>query len=977
MKKLKLAILCFVSFLANQLMAYQLMGEGALSYPNQTEFVASSARTQHPSYRNYTYYVSSQFYNARNATYGLGPALTPITSLHVALVQRAFEILENRSGIDGLNFAYGGTFNVSEFPVDTYKTQYPLSDALIDKKIYIDFQTTLSPFIGGTGHSIPSVSSGNYAGGAHIVINSVVTDQVHPANWRLLKVLLHEILHGLGAGHSSTPSAVMSYNNISYQLISTDDQLALKQIFPDAVSTQISIQGQKNGQNSKSFEAVLVDTVTGRSFVQLTGATGAISTRSIPAGTYWVVGKENNEAASGPCFGEKETGFLTSFYQSNSTSTNNPSSAVAVTLSAGSPVSVVLNLIPGTKNFECSYGSPSVLDNSDFPRTALQLTDMGQEYIRPGRDGFLMFENELGQSSRGLSTKVPVTNTGSGYHSQITVTALGSAPTIKLVNKVSNVAGLDSNYAVTYKTRVPPDAQHGVYAGVCVANGEYALISSMIEVHEFGKFLSYNVELAIEQKDNFSYEYTNSFFHNGIGTAKRKSSMDANAYVVGSFDSQSRSEIPPENSAGLWLLLLSTVLGMLFFKRKSTAALKKGLSFGVLLLLVFVFSCSKKKSDSEAPPAPAFDPGPIDIFTEILFGPWNVGSWASISETNEPQARDYHSAVWTGSEMIIWGGIENIKPFTNSGGKYNPSTDAWSPVSISGAPSSRGYHTAVWTGTEMIIWGGRNLQGGLATGARYNPTTDVWSTLTASNAPTARSHHTAVWTGSKMIVWGGREGGQNLNDGAIYDPITDTWTAMTTSNAPAGRFGHKAVWTGSEMIVFGGDNMTNRLGSGGRFNADTNTWTTLSESGGPGARVGHVMIYGNGKIFVYGGMNDNNYLATGFYYDTSLHTWSSVPVSQYTHPNAYMEGVWANDRFILFGGLVYISSSGSAQVFNSVYSLVPGQSLEQIEHVPNNNSRMSHTAVWTGSQMLTWGGSGQSYILGGHNRLARGARYTK
>ena len=40
------------------------------------------------------------------------------------------------------------------------------------------------------------------------------------------------------------------------------------------------------------------------------------------------------------------------------------------------------------------------------------------------------------------------------------------------------------------------------------------------------------------------------------------------------------------------------------------------------------------------------------------------------------------------------------------------------------APSARVYHTAVWTGSEMIVWGGYNYPAGdLNDGDRYNPAT--------------------------------------------------------------------------------------------------------------------------------------------------------------------------------------------------------------------------------------------------------------
>src|SRR5437899_8411064 len=86
--------------------------------------------------------------------------------------------------------------------------------------------------------------------------------------------------------------------------------------------------------------------------------------------------------------------------------------------------------------------------------------------------------------------------------------------------------------------------------------------------------------------------------------------------------------------------------------------------------------------------------------------------------TNAPDARYYHTAVWTGSEMIAWGGID-LFDFFNTGGRYNPGTDSWTPTSTTGAPEARYSHTAVWSGTEMIVWGGTNNATDFNTGGRY------------------------------------------------------------------------------------------------------------------------------------------------------------------------------------------------------------------------------------------------------------------
>jgi len=211
-------------------------------------------------------------------------------------------------------------------------------------------------------------------------------------------------------------------------------------------------------------------------------------------------------------------------------------------------------------------------------------------------------------------------------------------------------------------------------------------------------------------------------------------------------------------------------------------------------------------------------------------------TWIATSTANAPSARWAQTAVWTGSEMIVWGGFGSAG-LLNTGGRYNPSTDSWTATSTVNAPSVRYLHTAVWTGSEMIIWGGIDPNTFyLNTGGKYNPSTNSWTATSTTNAPSTRGDHTAVWTGSEMIVWGGFNNPlRYLNTGGRYNPSTDSWTATSTTNAPVGRGNHTALWTGTEMIVWGGQNDSGRLNTGGRYNPSTNIWTATSTTNAPSA----------------------------------------------------------------------------------------------------------------------------------------------
>jgi hypothetical protein len=96
----------------------------------------------------------------------------------------------------------------------------------------------------------------------------------------------------------------------------------------------------------------------------------------------------------------------------------------------------------------------------------------------------------------------------------------------------------------------------------------------------------------------------------------------------------------------------------------------------------------------------------------------------------------------------------------NTGGRYNPGTNSWTTTSTTQAPSGRTDHKGVWTGSEMIVWGGFYYDGVnyvlVNTGGRYTPGADNWIATSATNrCPDARELHTAVWTASEMIIWGG------------------------------------------------------------------------------------------------------------------------------------------------------------------------------------------------------------------------------
>ncbi len=341
---------------------------------------------------------------------------------------------------------------------------------------------------------------------------------------------------------------------------------------------------------------------------------------------------------------------------------------------------------------------------------------------------------------------------------------------------------------------------------------------------------------------------------------------------------------------------------------------------------------------------------------------WDNGPFEDI-----PDDTSRHAAVWTGSELLVWGGIGENAVTYPAGWRYDPSTDAWRLINRVGAPTPRSRPTGVWTGTAMIVWGGQTGQfsGLVNTGGRYDATTDTWQPTSLQGAPAARQQHTAVWTGTRMIVWGGQ--GQSLTgDGASYDPATDTWTPISSVGAPSARQSHTAVWTGSEMIVWGGLGASStKLNTGARYNPSTDTWTALPTLGAPAARAYHSAIWAGTEMILFGGEDQ-----LGLKTDTGGRWsegagWLATTTVGAPQPRGLHTAVWTGNRMLVWGGGI-----GGAYDNGRAYDPATNQWGPDFSPTNTPSFRLNHTAVWTGSRMIVWGGE-----VGSTTPTQTGGRY--
>ena len=364
-----------------------------------------------------------------------------------------------------------------------------------------------------------------------------------------------------------------------------------------------------------------------------------------------------------------------------------------------------------------------------------------------------------------------------------------------------------------------------------------------------------------------------------------------------------------------------------------------------------------------------------------------VPSWRPTSTSGAPMPRRHPAGLWTGTQLLVWGGQAGSNCFS-SGGRYDPVADAWQTMAVP-PPSVSGCHrfAAVWTGTEMIVVGGTSGAGDISaesSGGRYNPATDEWSSmpLTLFDA-TNRIAPAAVWTGREMIVWSGvrRRGERAAPDGVIFEPLSRSWRPMGTWGAPPGSWSAAAVWTGTEMIVWGGwaTGTGGALAAGGRYDPALDRWTPVTSVGAPSARGEARGVWTGREMIVWGGAtnggvgeNPSGPLGDGAAYDPATDTWR--PLSAVGAPSARFQHalVWTGSGMIVWGGT--FSTTVPAFGDGAIYD--PGtDTWTSIPNAGAPSGRRGLAAVWTGEEFVVWGGGSYDFATRTSTQTNTGGRY--
>jgi N-acetylneuraminic acid mutarotase len=343
--------------------------------------------------------------------------------------------------------------------------------------------------------------------------------------------------------------------------------------------------------------------------------------------------------------------------------------------------------------------------------------------------------------------------------------------------------------------------------------------------------------------------------------------------------------------------------------------------------------------------------------TEPMTQPDKIaGVWRHLPEQPGQARREGQTAVWTGSEMIVWGGFGIDVEEEPVGASYDPEADEWR--ALPPAPiETRWGHTVTWTGEEIVVFGGVSDRPE-ETAAAYDPASDSWRELAPSPLPVL-SYHSAVWTGTEMIVIGGEApDSDQVSAAAAYSPATDSWRPLADSpvigaGVSLGQ-GQSGVWSGSHALVYGvGEKPA------GAYDPVADSWEVLQD---PlvGPRIWQSVVWTNSEMIVWGGTGRDSSFPAGIAYRPETGTWRSLAEAPVTERERNL-AVWTGAHMLIWGGSPMEPVEPEERLGSAIaYDPEADRWLEV--DAPSVQGRTS-SAVWTGDSAIVWTGDPTTSLI--------------
>lgn len=319
--------------------------------------------------------------------------------------------------------------------------------------------------------------------------------------------------------------------------------------------------------------------------------------------------------------------------------------------------------------------------------------------------------------------------------------------------------------------------------------------------------------------------------------------------------------------------------------------------------------------------------------------------------------RVFPVVVWTGSEVVVWGGEKPSEGAWHAdGAAWNPDTGVWRDLAESPL-SARSEHAAVWTGSEVLICCGR-IEGGGVAAAAYDPEADQWREI--ASPPISPAFAEAVWTGEEMVVFGGVGGGgtATLTGAVAYDPAADSWRELADLPYPIERNADSVLADGliyvwPSPVTFEDD--PEPLA----YDIRADQWSPLPERPPEAPAIASLAWTGQ-QLFAYGASeNASGAFGVAVLYDPAEGSWSVVepaplePTDDYEGTDGSEAVAWGDDQVYIWTGHI---GTDPSEPYTNVITYAPETSEWQIlDPSPIPAQGMWHNPIiWTGNQLIAY-----------------------
>lgn len=306
------------------------------------------------------------------------------------------------------------------------------------------------------------------------------------------------------------------------------------------------------------------------------------------------------------------------------------------------------------------------------------------------------------------------------------------------------------------------------------------------------------------------------------------------------------------------------------------------------------------------------------------------------------------TALWTGSEVVLWGGFASVSEALVDGASYHPERRTWTPIPPAPVPA-RGHQVAHWIDDRLVVWVDA-WSPTLVAGAVYAPGDERWLPVASPPAELSIGGPSIATDDLLFVLARSEHGSVSI---VSYDPASDHWEALP--RPPPAQDELFMIESGGDLYLWGCGGRYGAVWEGGR------EWRRVQ----PPPAVSAICI--TAPVFPGALATDHAVLVwpfrdegplAGARFDVASGEWTGIAPAP---TDVFARAVAADGEVVVWGGGTYSDPACEEGVptvttdAGFVYS-IERDSWRSIGEVPLG-PRNGHAMVWTGRDVFIWGGA--------------------